>query len=63
MMITTMMAAAEPNTYVSVFDAGGAAVGATVGCASWTLKEVKLDGQYALVPAKLYDCVVAWNVW
>ena len=56
--MTTMIAAAEANTYVSVFDAGGAAVGATVGCASATLKEViLLEGQYALVPAKFATTV------
>ena len=50
---TTMMAAAEAHMYVSVFDAGGAAVGATVGWASWTLNDViDDDGQYAFVPAK-----------
>jgi hypothetical protein len=46
MMITIMIAIAEPNMYISVFDAGGAGVGVAVGCASITLKDVtELDGQ------------------
>ncbi len=55
MMISTMiMAIAEAKMYVSVFDAGGAAVGATVGWASETVKDVcDHDGQYALVPWKV----------
>ena len=40
MMITIMIAAAEAKMYVSVFDDGGAAVGATVGWLSETVKEV-----------------------
>jgi hypothetical protein len=58
MIMTTMMAAAEDRTYVSVFDATGLVVGAIVGCACATLKDViLLDGQYALVPAKFATTV------
>jgi hypothetical protein len=35
--MTTMIATADANTYMSVFDAGGAAVGAVVACGSITL--------------------------
>ena len=46
MISTTIMAIAEARMYVSVFDAGGAAVGATVGCAAETVKVVsEYDGQ------------------
>ena len=43
MISTTIMAIAEARMYVSVFDAGGAAVGATVGAGSLAQKAVEAD--------------------
>ena len=45
MIMTIIIATAEAKTYVSVFDPVGAAVGATVGCAPETAKDVsEYDG-------------------
>ena len=43
---TTIIAIPVPKTYESVIDAGGATVGANVGCGSATVKVVsEFDGQ------------------
>ncbi len=50
----TIIAIPVPKTYVSVIDAGGPAVGTTVGCGSSTVKVVSVDdGQFPLVPWKV----------
>jgi hypothetical protein len=53
-MITMIIAIADPKMYVSVFEAGGAAVGVGVAAASITLNTVlAVDGQYPFVPEKV----------